>query len=220
MECLLMFALYETYTYIHVKCYIYGRYVHVWTFSVHCLWIKLRITIHSTGKLLYTCISLSNLLTLIPYLIFCPTWYLVANFCCLHCVIANLKHLAEQEFQTTDTNRKWGRAGIAHLWKVMSVTSSQVVQLYSSHFHEKWHLKSEKISKVTITTFLVIIANGTVVMSVRPVTERLLVQTRLWSPDVMCCAFRQGTLSALSQSTKVILGTALHWGVTCDELVS
>lgn len=128
-------------------------YVHVSTFSVHCMWIKLRITIHS--KLIY--ISLSDLLTLIPYLIFCPTWYLVANFCCLHCVTANLKHPAEPEFQTTDTKRKWGWAGIAHLWKVMSVVSSQVVQLCSSLFHEKWHLKSENISKVSISTFLVII---------------------------------------------------------------
>lgn len=31
-------------------------------------------------------------------------------------------------------------------------------------------------------------AHGSVVMSVRPVSKRLLVQTMLWSLDVVCCA--------------------------------
>lgn len=41
-------------------------------------------------------------------------------------------------------------------------------------------------------------AHGSVVISFRSVTQMLLVQTPLWSLDVMFCALRQGTLSTLS----------------------
>lgn len=45
-------------------------------------------------------------------------------------------------------------------------------------------------------------------------------QTPLWSLDVMFCALRQGTLSTLSQSTHLKLGTSICWGLTFDRLVS
>lgn len=54
-------------------------------------------------------------------------------------------------------------------------------------------------------------AHGSVVMGVMPVTKRSLVQTPLWSLEVVCCAPRQGTLSTLSQSTQLKLGTGLCW---------
>lgn len=63
-------------------------------------------------------------------------------------------------------------------------------------------------------------AHGSVVISFRSVTQMLLVQTPLWSLDVMFCALRQGTLSTLSQSTHLKLGTSICWGFTFDRLVS
>lgn len=45
----------------------------------------------------------------------------------------------------------------------------------------------------------------------RPATERLLVQTPLWSLNVASCALGQDTLSTFSQSTQVKLGTSLCW---------
>lgn len=50
-------------------------------------------------------------------------------------------------------------------------------------------------------------AYGSVVTDVRPVTQRLLVQASLWSPDVVCYTHRKGTWSTLSQSIRLILGT-------------
>lgn len=58
--------------------------------------------------------------------------------------------------------------------------------------------------------------HGSVVIGVRPVTERPLVQTLLWSLDAVCCALRQGTLSTLSQSIQLNLGTGLCRELTCD----
>lgn len=63
-------------------------------------------------------------------------------------------------------------------------------------------------------------AHDSEVMSVRSVTERSLAQTPLWSLNVVCCALRQGTLSILSQSTQLKLGTGLYWELTYDRLVS
>lgn len=39
-------------------------------------------------------------------------------------------------------------------------------------------------------------------------TKRLLVQTSLWSLNVVCCAFRKGALSTSSQSTLLELAYA------------
>lgn len=63
-------------------------------------------------------------------------------------------------------------------------------------------------------------AHGSGVIGVRPVTEMLVVQTLLWELGVVCCAQRQGSLSILSQSNMLKLGTGLPWGLTCDEQVS
>lgn len=48
-------------------------------------------------------------------------------------------------------------------------------------------------------------------IGVRPVTQRSLVHVLLWTLDVVYCAQRQGTLSTLSQSTKLKLDTGLSW---------
>lgn len=63
-------------------------------------------------------------------------------------------------------------------------------------------------------------AHCSVVMGVRSVTERSLVQIPLWSLDVGCCKLRQDTLSTLSQSIQLKLGAGLRWGLTCGVLVS
>lgn len=44
----------------------------------------------------------------------------------------------------------------------------------------------------------------------------------MWSLDVACCASRQGTLSTLSQSNQLKLGTNISWElhVTCDGLMT
>lgn len=65
-------------------------------------------------------------------------------------------------------------------------------------------------------------AHGSVVMCVRPVTERLLAQTPLWSryPAVvtLCCVL--STLSTLSQSTQLKLDNGISWELNCNGLVS
>lgn len=48
-----------------------------------------------------------------------------------------------------------------------------------------------------------------VFMGVGSVNEQSLVETPLWSLDVVCCATRQDTLSTLSQSTRLKLFTGL-----------
>lgn len=52
-------------------------------------------------------------------------------------------------------------------------------------------------------------AQGSVVICIRPVTKRSMVQTPLWSFLVMCCARRQGTVSTLSQSTQLTQWTGV-----------
>lgn len=52
------------------------------------------------------------------------------------------------------------------------------------------------------------------VIGIRPVTHSLLVQTPLWSLDVVCCALRQGTSFTLSQSVQLKLGTSISWELT------
>lgn len=71
-------------------------------------------------------------------------------------------------------------------------------------------------------TFLETRAHGSVVKGIRPVNQRFLVQTLLWSMDVLCCALRQGTLSkcTLSESTQLKLGASLQWELTCNGLMS
>lgn len=54
-----------------------------------------------------------------------------------------------------------------------------------------------------------------------PVSEHryILIQATMWQAGLRC-ALRQGTFSLLSKSTRLILGTRLRWGVTCDGRVS
>lgn len=54
-----------------------------------------------------------------------------------------------------------------------------------------------------------------------PVSEHrhILIQATMLQAG-LCCALRQGTFSLLSKSTRLILGTHLRWGVTCDGQVS
>lgn len=59
-------------------------------------------------------------------------------------------------------------------------------------------------------------AHSSVVVGVRPVTQRSMVQVPLWSLDFLCCALNQGTLSILPQSTELKLDTGICWELTCD----
>lgn len=64
------------------------------------------------------------------------------------------------------------------------------------------------------------IASGTddfVVICDRPVTAKLLVQTPLWSLDIVWCAIKQGTLSFVF--TQLKMGTGLHWELTYNKLM-
>lgn len=36
----------------------------------------------------------------------------------------------------------------------------------------------------------------------------------------VCCALKQGTLSTLSRSNQLILGTSIRWELTCNGLLS
>lgn len=51
----------------------------------------------------------------------------------------------------------------------------------------------------------------------RPVTAKLLVQTPLWSLDIVWCAIKQGTLSFVF--TQLKMGTGLHWELTYNKLM-
>lgn len=62
-------------------------------------------------------------------------------------------------------------------------------------------------------------AHGSVVIGINPKTKRSLVQTLQWSPDVVYYTLRKGTLSTLSRSTNMKLGTGLCWELTWDGLV-
>lgn len=59
-----------------------------------------------------------------------------------------------------------------------------------------------------------------VVIGVRPVTQRSLVQTPLWSHDIVCFVPRQVTLSTLSmsQSTQLNVGTGFSWYIVANLL--
>lgn len=76
------------------------------------------------------------------------------------------------------------------------------------------------LENVITSRLLFIQTHGSVVTGIRPVTERSLVQTPLWSLEVVCCALRQSTLSIFSQFTQLKLGTGLCWELTCDGQVS
>lgn len=60
------------------------------------------------------------------------------------------------------------------------------------------------------------------IMGVRSVIEKSLVQTLLWSLNGVCYALWQGTLSTFSQSTQMnrVPAYAGSYIVTCDGLVS
>lgn len=57
-------------------------------------------------------------------------------------------------------------------------------------------------------------AHGSVVIGVNLKTKRSLVQTLQWSLDVVYYTLRKGTLSTLSRSTNMKLGTGLCWELT------
>lgn len=62
------------------------------------------------------------------------------------------------------------------------------------------------------------VANYSVVMGIRPVTKRSLVQNPLWPLDFMHCALRQGTLS-MAVNIDLVINLHVNSTALCESLL-